>query len=102
MTNLITRSFWNALGTVAYITLLVTAAMNGEKMFGTITMPFAPIVFLTVFVLSASITSGLVLGKPVLMYVNGQKSEAIKLFIYTLCWLAVALVCLLTAGLLFT
>jgi hypothetical protein len=100
MNNLIQRSFLNALGTVAYISLLVTGALNGEKLFGTINMPFAPMIFLTVFVLSASVTGGLVLGKPVLMYINGQKSEAIKLFIYTLCWLALALAILVTAGLL--
>ncbi len=67
---------------------------NGERIFGQMNKTTGPIAFLTLFVLSAAVTGGLVLGKPLLMYVNNQKSEAIKLFIYTLCWLALAVVIL--------
>jgi hypothetical protein len=43
----------------------------------------APMVFLLLFVFSALVTGYLVLGKPILMYLDGQKKEAIKLLFYT-------------------
>jgi len=101
MNNLIQRSFLNALGTVAYVSLVTMVMANGERIFNSISKTLGPIAFLTLFVLSASVTGGLVLGKPVLMYVNGQKSDAVKLFIFTLSWLAAALIVLFAAGLLF-
>jgi heme O synthase-like polyprenyltransferase len=52
-------------------------------------------------VLSAAVTGGLVLGKPVMLYLDNQKTDAIKLFIYTLCWLALAVVILLIVSIQF-
>ena len=94
MNKLIQRSFLNALGTAAYVAVVATIMQNGEKIFGGKSSIVGPISFLMLFVLSASITSGLVLGKPFLMYLNNQKSEAVRLFIYTICWLAFAVVIL--------
>lgn len=94
--KLIQRSFINATGTVAYITLLALGLSSLQKFAGD--KPdsfFAPVLFLTLFVLSAGVTSSLVLGKPVLMYLANEKKEAIKLFGYTLCWLLIAVIILL-------
>lgn len=74
--------------------------LNGEKYFESVNESIASIAFLTLFVLSAAVTGGLVLGKPVLMYLDNQKSDAIKLFIYTLCWLALAVIVSLIASIL--
>lgn len=92
MNKLIQRSFLNALGTIAYITLIATIALNSEKLFKQSDSIIAPISVLTVFVLSAAITGSLILGKPILMFLNGSKSEAIKLFLYTLGWLFITLI----------
>jgi len=43
---------------------------------------------LLLFVLSATIVGLLVLGRPVWLYFNSQKQEALKMFFYTLSWLA--------------
>lgn len=101
MNKLVQRSLLNALGVVAYVTTLVTIVRNGERIFGSVNEAVAPILFLTVFVLSAAVTGGLVLGKPLFMYLNNQKNEAIKMFIYTLCWLALAVVILLATSIQF-
>src|SRR3989338_182521 len=93
--KLIQRSLFNALGTIAYVSVVVTIMQNGEKIFGSINQTIAPIAMLTLFVLSAAVTCSLVLGKPVMLYLNNQKNEAIKLFVYTLCWLALAVIILL-------
>lgn len=84
------RSFINALLTSAYIAGIATLMRNGEKIFGNMDKTTGPIAFLMLFVVSAGITGSLVAGKPLLMYFNGQKSEAVKLFVYTLLWLALA------------
>lgn len=99
MKKLILRGFLNALGTSAYIAVVGTTMQNGEKLFGQINEAVAPIAFLMLFVLSASVTGGLVLGKPMLMYLNNEKSNAVKLFIYTLCWLALGTIILFATSL---
>lgn len=39
------------------------------------------------FVISATIMGFLVLGKPLMMYLDGFKKEALKLFYFTVAWL---------------
>ena len=99
MKKLIKRGFLNALATGAYVATLVTLILNGEKLFGTIDNILGPIAFLLVFVVSASITGSLVLGKPILMYLDGQKKEAVKLFMYTIGSLAIIAIILLIIAL---
>lgn len=99
MNKLIQRSALNALGTVAYVALVATLMRNAQRIFGN--KPdtvFAPILILTLFVFSAAITASLVLGKPILMYLNNEKNEAVRLFLYTLGWLAFVIVLLLVVN----
>ena len=84
--DLVKISFLNALGTIAYIVVIVLIMFNLNK--GGDDTIYAPILALMLLVLSAAITGGLVLGRPVMLYLGGQKSEAIKLFVYTVGWLA--------------
>ncbi len=99
MNPLIKRSLLNALGTAVYIALVAAFMTNAERFLGnkpdTI---FAPILALTLFVLSASITGGLVVGKPLLMYLGNEKTEAVKMFLYTVGWLAAITVLLIVAN----
>lgn len=45
---------------------------------------FAPIMMLMLFVFSAAITGALMLGKPILWFLDGKRKEAFSLFFYTL------------------
>lgn len=45
---------------------------------------FAPIMALMLFVLSAAVTASLVLGRPILWYIDGKKKEAVQLLFSTL------------------
>lgn len=94
MNKLISRSFLNALGTAVYIAVIATVLQNGDKLFRQMDNWSSPIAFLMLLVLSAAITASLVLGKPILMYMDGNKQEAVKMFLYTLGWLAVGVVIL--------
>lgn len=88
--KLILLSFLNSLGVTAYISVVTLAMRNGEKIFGKVENNFlGPIAFLLLFVLSAAITGFLVIGRPVLLYLESRKPEAVKLFLYTIGWLFV-------------
>jgi len=88
MNKLVQRSFLNALGTALYIIVVATVLFNSNKIFEQKDNAFTPMAALMLFVLSAAITGSLVIGKPVLMYLDGQKKEGVKLFMYTVGWLA--------------
>ncbi len=85
--NLIKISFLNALGTIAYIVGIVLIMFNVVDKSADDTI-YAPMLALMLLVLSAAVTGGLVLGRPVMLYLSDRKNEAIRLFIYTIGWLA--------------
>lgn len=81
-------SFFNALGTTAYISLIATLMQNGSKIFGEKDNFATPIIVLLLFTLSAIMVGSLILGKPLMMYLDGKKKEAIVIFLQTVGWLA--------------
>lgn len=86
--KLILLSFFNSLSITAYISVVTLAMRNGEKIFGKVENNFlGPIAFLLLFVMSAAITGSLVVGRPILLYLENRKAEAVKLFLYTISWL---------------
>ena len=86
----------NALGAGVYIALVALFLWNAEGLFGKVQNFWGPVFFLLLFVISAAITGGLVLGKPILLYFDGKKREGIELFVWPLIFLAlVAIVALL-------
>ena len=77
----------NALLTILYIILIASFLFYVPRYFAFSEKPdtvFAPIIMLMLFVFSAAITGSLVLGRPILWYLDGRKKEAIHLFAYTL------------------
>lgn len=88
----IKQSFINAIGTLVYVSLVALLMNNGEKIFGKAQDYIAPVAILLLFVISAAVTGTLVLGKPVLLFAKGERSEALRLFFATLGWLVLFLV----------
>jgi hypothetical protein len=89
MTNkAMVHSLGHAVLVLIYVTLIATVMSHGEALFGKKDTAWTPVAVLMLFVLSAAVTGTLVLGRPVLMYVNGEKKEAIQFFGYTIAWLA--------------
>jgi len=85
----------NSLATFLYILGVAWLMFNGERLFGNAEHKsfLMPAALLLLFVLSATIVGALVLGRPVYLYLGGQKSEAVKLLIYTVvCLLIIALI----------
>jgi hypothetical protein len=77
----------NAVLTTGYIALISSFLFYGTKFLGSTGKPdtiLAPIVMLSLLVLSASITGFLIFGRPILWYWDGRKQEAVTLLGYTL------------------
>lgn len=100
MTNkkILLISFLNALGTAAYVFVIGLFFSNVQKILGNKPDTFlAPVFMLLLFVISAAITAALVLGRPILLYMENRKPEAIKMFFSTLGFLfAIMLLVFLT------
>ncbi len=87
--KLLKLSFLQSFGIFAYITTIATIMRNGSRIFGEQDNFFSPVAFLSLFVLSACVTSGLALGRSILWYLDGQKKEAVSLFFYVVGWMFV-------------
>jgi len=88
-TKFLRYSFIHALGVLIYVSLVALLMNYGNDIFGKINNVWGPIAFLLLFVLSALIVGMLVLVKPIILYLDGKKKEAIKLLIYTAAWLLI-------------
>ena len=82
--KLIKLAILNSLGVLIYVFLVSLFMNNAEKIFGAKDNEFlAPVIFILLFVLSALTTGFLILGKPLMLYLDGAKKEAVKLLFYT-------------------
>src|SRR3989338_6018415 len=97
MKGVIKYAVINSLGTAAYIVLVVSLIFFfGNKFSGGDETILAPIVILMLFVFSAAFTGALVLGSPIVWYLNGKKREGLSLLFYTLgVFLAISLIAFL-------
>lgn len=84
---MIKYAFLNATGTAAYVTAVGSFLFYAPKVFGRGNSVLIPITMLLLFVFSAALTGALILGRPILWYVDGKKKEALSLLISTLAFL---------------
>jgi hypothetical protein len=84
MDKIIKRAFIDSFGTVAYIILVVLFIFSLQIFASKKDIIIIPIAMLLLFVCSAAITGFLVFGKPVMLYIDGKKKEAVSLLGYTL------------------
>lgn len=87
-----------AAGTFAYITFIAWFFYNANNWFGKIEGFWAPVMMLSLFVVSALITGSAVLGRPTWLYFGGQRKEALAAFLYTVGWMVVMLVIVFALG----
>ena len=84
MERIIKRAFIDAIGTVVYIILVASFIFSLKVLALEEDTVIIPIAMLLLFVCSAAITGFLVLGKPVMLYIDGEKRGAVLLLGYTL------------------
>jgi len=85
--NVITSSFLQALATFAYVLVIVEIMNNGQKLFGNANNLLGGVAMLMLLVVSAAVCGFLVFGKPVMLFLENQKKEALKLLYLTIGWL---------------
>jgi len=93
--KLILGGLASSVGVLIYVSAVAWLLQNGEKIFGKMQNFWGPVAFLLLFVFSAAITGALVLGRPVWLFLNNQKKEAMRLFSYTIAWLFIVTVIML-------
>lgn len=88
MVNLVRRAFANSLGVAVYVIFVVLLISSLENIFSA--EPDSLIflmAMLLLFICSAAITGFLVFGKPLMLYLDGKKKEAVSLLAYTITFL---------------
>jgi hypothetical protein len=80
---------------VVYVAMVAWIMQHAQEWFRQTKTVLAPTAFLLLFVLTAAVVGGLVVGRPVLLYADGQKKEALKFFGFTILWLFVLTIDLL-------
>lgn len=99
MKKVFSLSFLHGFGIVVYVGIVSYLMNNGDRLFGKMDNLVGPIAFLLLFTLSALVVGILGLGKPVMLYLDGKKKEAISFFLYTAGWLLIfTIVALLIAA----
>ncbi|MDP3901914.1 MAG: hypothetical protein Q8Q37_03020 [bacterium] len=92
-TTYILRSLVSGAGVFIYVSGVAWLGFNSQNIFGEPKDSFlAPVFVLLLFIVSAVVTGFLVLGKPISLYSNGLKKEALILLGLTLAWLIIFLV----------
>ena len=91
MNKLLQRAFINSFGTAAYILLVVSFIFSLQVFSEKQDILLIPIAMLLLFVCSAAITGFLVFGKPVMLYIDRKKREAVSLLAYT-----IGILCIIT------
>ena len=86
--NLTVIALKQALGVFVYVFLVSLFMNNAAAVFGTDKSVWQPVAFLMLFVVSAAITGYIVLGKSVMLFLDGAKKEGVKLLMMTLGWMA--------------
>lgn len=90
----------NSIGVLVYVAIVSYVMTNAERVFGKMDSAISAVGFLMLFVLSAGIVGSLIVGKPIMLYIDNNKKEAISLLIWTLACLAIiTIIVLLYLGL---
>lgn len=84
-------SLVDAFGVFFYVMAVAWVLTNGERIFGQMQNFWGPVAFLLLFVFSALATSLLVFGRPVYLWLNNLKKEAVEMLLCT-----VAALCIIT------
>ncbi len=88
--KLFKHSLGHALLAFAYIFCIALFFNYGvKKAFAGVPDFFGPIIMLLLLVLSAAVMAILIFGRPVLLYLDNQKKEALTMLFYTIGCLAV-------------
>lgn len=87
MKQICKQSFLYSLGVAIYIILVAEFMNHANNWFGKGDTIFTGIAVLLLFTISALVVGGLMIGKPIMLYLDGQKKEAVKMVAANAGWL---------------
>lgn len=87
MKKICKEGFFYSLGTAAYIILVALFMNNASRLLGAEDSFFSGVAFLLLFTLSAIVVGGLMIGRPIMLYIDGKKKDAVKLVACNAGWL---------------
>lgn len=94
--EIIKQSFLRSVGVFIYVALVACLMFNGEKIFGGKENILIPIFLLLLFLISATVTGFLVLEKPIVLYISGEKKKSIIFLFSVISWLVLFATLILT------
>ncbi|MFA5185300.1 MAG: hypothetical protein WC551_02345 [Patescibacteria group bacterium] len=95
-------SLASSAGVIAYISFVAWLMTNlGHWIDVPKQTLIGPVIFLTLFVLSATVVGSLVLGYPIWLYFENKKKDAVRLFVYNVIFLFLMFVALVAAAFFF-
>ncbi len=90
--KLLKQSLLHVVLAIAYIFGVAAFFQTAEFLLGKADNFFSPVIALMLLVLSAAIMAVLFFGRPVQLYLDNQKKEALTFLGYTVCWFASAFI----------
>jgi hypothetical protein len=81
------RSFLYCIGAGIYIVAVAALMQNAEKIFGKVDSIVSVTAFLLLFSLSVFVVGGLLAAKPIMLYIDGKKKEAVSWLISSAGWM---------------
>lgn len=85
----------SALGMLIYVFLVALFFDNAERILGKMPGVLGSVTFLLLFVFSAAVSAILMFGRPVYLFLNGFKKEAIWQVVGNLGWVFILLIIIL-------
>ena len=90
--KILNRAIISSLITFSYVVAVGLFMSNASNIFGQEDTAFTPVAALMLLVFSAAFTGILVVGQPLMLYIDGKKKDALSLLSYTMaCLLALTL-----------
>jgi len=87
MMKICKQSFLYSLGAGIYIVLVGLFMTNAEKILGKVDSVVSTTAFLLLFSLSALVIGGLLAGKPIMLFIEGKKKDAVWTLLANAGWL---------------
>lgn len=96
--KLLLYALLNSIGVFLYTSAVAWLLFNGERFFGKAENFLMPAGLLLLFVLSATVVGALVLARPIILYLDNLKTEAVKMLVYTIIFLVIITFIILLAN----
>ena len=89
MLNICRKSFRYALGAAAWISLVAIFTQNANDWFGREDTIVSVMAIMLLFSMSALVVGGLLVGKPIFLYIDGKKKEAVQTLAANAGWMLI-------------